>query len=160
VGERRRPGRARAPGPAPPPEVQAVTPPPKRRTVAKRPRKDKGDDNRTRESRDSSASVASSGVGVGRSDALTNYRGLVAAQLARNKHFPPEARRNGQEGRAVVSFTVGSDGRVTRVALVRATGVASLDREAEAMVHRASPFPPPPAQRQMRFTVPVSFNIQ
>jgi protein TonB len=144
-----------------PPEVRAVTPPPrKRKTVARPSPKDKGEDRRTRQSRASAAQTASSGIGRGRSDDVSNYRGIVAARLARNKHFPPDARRAGHEGRAVVSFTIDGGGHVTRVALVRPTGVASLDREAQAMVNRSSPFPPPPAQRAMRFTVPVSFDIR
>ena len=144
-----------------PPEVTAVTPPPrKRKTVARPTRKDKGQDRRTRQSRASLQQTASSGSGRGRSDDVSNYRGIVAARLARNKHFPPDARRAGQEGRAVVSFTIDGGGRVARVALVRPTGIASLDREAQAMVNRSSPFPPPPAQRPMRFTVPVSFDIR
>ena len=144
-----------------PPEVRAVSPPPrKRKTVARPSRKDNGQDRRTRESRASTAQTASSGIGRGRSDDVSNYRGIVAARLARNKHFPPDARRAGHEGRAVVSFTIDGGGQVTRVALVRPTGVASLDREAQAMVSRSSPFPPPPARRAMRFTVPVSFDIR
>lgn len=111
-------------------------------------------------SRTSSASVASSGIGRGRSDAETNYRGIVAAQLARNKFFPPDARRKGERGNAVISFNIDVDGRVTSVSLVRSTGIASLDHEAQAMVRRASPFPPPPAHRAMRFTVPVSFDLR
>lgn len=144
-----------------PPEVKAVTPPPRqRKTVARPSPKDKGQDRRTRQSLASAQQTASSGIGRGRSDDVSNYRGIVAARLARNKHFPPDARRAGHEGRAVVSFTIDGGGQVTRVALVRATGIASLDREAQAMVNRSSPFPPPPTQRAMRFTVPVSFDIR
>jgi periplasmic protein TonB len=144
----------------PPRKRSTVTPPRKRRTAARPSRKDKGQDSRTRQSRASAASTASSGIGRGRSDDVSNYRGIVAARLARNKHFPPDARRAGHEGRAVVSFTINGGGSVTRVALVRGTGIASLDREAQAMVNRSSPFPPPPSQRSMRFTVPVSFDIR
>jgi protein TonB len=96
----------------------------------------------------------------GRSDNDTNYRGIVAAQLARNKSYPPEARRNGDHGNAVVSFSIDAEGRVTQVALVRGSGFSSLDQEAQAMVRRASPFPPTPSRRSMRFTVPVNFNIR
>jgi protein TonB len=144
-----------------PPEVRAVKRPPPRPKQAARKRNDKkGEDRRTRESTNSSAARASSGVGRGRSDAESNYRGIVAARLARNKHFPPDARRNGHEGRAVVSFAIDGGGRVTSVALVRGTGIATLDREAQAMVHRSSPFPAPPSRQQMRFTVPVNFDIR
>jgi periplasmic protein TonB len=104
--------------------------------------------------------VAASGVGPGRSQLDTNYRGLVAAHLARHKQFPAEARSRGEQGSATVSFALDGSGRVTRVALVRGSGVASIDQEATAMVRRASPFPAPPGGRGMSFTVPVSFRIQ
>lgn len=146
--------------PKPPKPPKASKRPRRRQALVRRQRKDRGRDVRTRESRTSVASTASSGIGRGRSDDMSNYRGLVAAQIARAKRFPPGARRNGEQGRAVVSFTIEGSGRVTRVALVRATGVASLDREARAMVRRAAPFPPPPVQRRMRFNVPVSFSLR
>jgi protein TonB len=105
-------------------------------------------------------SSAASGVGPGRSQTDTNYRGLVAAHLARHKRYPEEARSRGDQGTATVSFSLDGGGRVTRVALGRGTGFASLDQEVQAMVRRASPFPSPPDGRGMSFTVPVSFRVQ
>jgi periplasmic protein TonB len=102
---------------------------------------------------------SANGVGRGRSDADTNYRGLVAAHLARYKQFPAEAKGRGEQGVATVSFRLDSGGRVSSVALVHGSGTASLDREVEAMVHRASPFPAPPSHQSMSFTVPVSFKL-
>jgi len=104
--------------------------------------------------------TSANGVGRGRSDADTNYRGLVAAHLARYKRFPADARSRGDQGVASVSFSLDGGGRVTSVALMRGSGVASLDQEVQAMVHRASPFPAPPSGRAMSFTVPVSFRLQ
>jgi protein TonB len=104
--------------------------------------------------------TSANGVGRGRSDADSNYRGLVAAHLARYKRFPADARSRGDQGVASVSFSLDAGGRVTSVALVRGSGVASLDQEVQAMVHRASPFPAPPSGRAMAFTVPVSFRLQ
>ncbi len=106
------------------------------------------------------ASSTASGVGRGRSDLNTNYRGLVAAHLARFKQFPADARSRGENGRAMVAFSLSGSGGVTSVRLVRGTGVGSLDQEATAMVRRASPFPAPPDHRSVSFTVPVSFRIQ
>ena len=60
----------------------------------------------------------------------------------------------------MVSFATDGGGRVTRVSLMRGSGVASLDQEETAMVRRASPFPAPPGGRGMTFTVPVDFRIQ
>jgi periplasmic protein TonB len=103
---------------------------------------------------------AASGVGPGRSHNDTNYRGLVAAHLARHKRFPADARARGDQGTATVSFSLDGGGRVTRVSLNRGTGFAALDQEVQGMVRRASPFPAPPDGRGMSFTVPVSFRIQ
>ena len=104
--------------------------------------------------------TSANGVGRGRSDADSNYRGLVAAHLARYKRFPADAHSRGDQGVANVSFSLDAGGRVTSVALVRGSGVASLDQEVQAMVHRASPFPAPPGGRAMSFIVPVSFRLQ
>lgn len=106
------------------------------------------------------AAPAAGGVGRGRSEANTNYRGIVAAHLARYKQFPPEARERGSQGSAVVTFALNGGGRVTSVSLARGTGVTALDQEAVAMVRRASPFPAPPDGRGVSFTVPVSFRLQ
>jgi protein TonB len=143
-----------------PPEVKAVTPPPRKRKTVMRPSpKDKGQDRRTRESLASTAQTASSGIGRGRSDESTNYVGLVRAKLVRHKHYPPDAKRKGEEGRAWVSFTIRPDGNVSRVALLRGSGVPSLDSEAQASVRRAAPFPPPPLGRSVSYRIWINFDI-
>jgi protein TonB len=101
-----------------------------------------------------------SDIGRGRSELDANYRGLVAAHLARHKRFPEEARRRRQTGHAVVTFSLDGRGNVTSVAVVRRSGVNSLDKEAEAMVRRAAPFPAPPNGAPVSFTVPVRFDLR
>jgi protein TonB len=103
---------------------------------------------------------SASGVGRGRSSPDANYPSLVAAHLARHKQFPAEARRRRQQGSASVTFSIDGTGRVTEVRLVGSAGSAILDREAQSMVRRASPFPPPPAGLPRSFTVPVSFSMR
>jgi periplasmic protein TonB len=103
--------------------------------------------------------TAPGGVGPGRSDAVSNYQGIAAAHLKSYQHLPAGVLRPGERRTGgTVSFTIDGSGRVTRVALVRAFGVASLDAESEAMVRRASPFPPPPGGRPMTITAPVAFS--
>lgn len=102
---------------------------------------------------------AANSLGRGRMAGDANYHGLVAARLARFKKFPPEARRRREQGSAVVSFNIDPRGHVTSVKLVRATGFATLDHEVQAMVQRASPFPPPPSGSTMSFSAPVSFRL-
>jgi protein TonB len=127
---------------------------------AMRHSKDDGENKRERSAPSSSASLSSNSIGRGRSDLDTNYRGIVAAHLARYKQFPAEARSRGDQGTATVSFSLSGSGGVTSVRLVRGSGVSSIDREATAMVRRASPFPPPPSGRAQSFTVPVNFHLR
>lgn len=117
----------------------------------------------------STASVASiaSGSGgpattAGRAT-LSSYQGTIIAHLARHKRYPEEARARGIRGRSLVSFTIDGSGRVTRAALAGRSGSDLLDRETEAMVRRASPFPPIPpdvGRTSMSFTAPVSFTVR
>lgn len=109
----------------------------------------------------SARAQASSGIGLGGSSrANPNYYGEVAAHLARYKRFPDDARGKGDQGSALVRFSLNGRGEVTSVKLTRSSGSAPLDREAQAMVFRASPFPPPPDGRPQSFAVPVSFSIR
>ena len=112
-----------------------------------------------RSSSASVASVASSDANRGRSNADVNYRGLVAAHLARHKQFPAGARIGGDEGTAFVMFSLDGTGSVTSVRLIQSSGVGSLDHETQAMVRRASPFPAPPSGQPMIFTVPIRFYL-
>jgi TonB family protein len=105
-------------------------------------------------------SSAAGGISRGGSAADANYHGRVAAHLARHKRFPSDARRRGEHGSAGIDFTIDGRGRVTAVRIARSSGHISLDRAAEAMVWRASPFPAPPDGRPRRFSVPVSYSIR
>lgn len=127
---------------------------------AARPVREDGEGKRERAAPPSLPSRSSNSIGRGRSDADTNYRGLVAAHLARYKQFPSEARSRGEQGTVTVAFSLSGSGNVTSVRLVRGSGSASIDREAQAMVRRASPFPAPPAGRGLSFTVPVNFHLR
>ncbi|MFD2181593.1 energy transducer TonB [Rhodoplanes azumiensis] len=145
------------PEPKPEPTVEA-----KPKPVAKPKPKPKTDP-KPRVTASATASVASSaasGLGRGRSDLDTNYRGIVAAHLARHKQFPSDARAAGHQGTTSVSFSIDGSGRVTSVRLGRSSGIASLDQETTAMVRRASPFPAPPNGQGMSFSVPVSFFLR
>jgi protein TonB len=144
---------------AAPKPKQTIERPPERKRVATRA-SDKAKAKADRSSGPSAPSSAASGIGRGRSDADTNYRGLVAAHLARHKQYPAEARARGEQGSATLTFTLDGGGRVTSARLVRGSGSASIDQEVQAMARRASPFPAPPNGRPASFTVPVSFGIR
>lgn len=119
-----------------------------------------GESVRNRSAQASASSPSSNGVGYGRSALDINYRGIVAAHLARYKQYPVDARSHGNQGTVTVTFSFNGIGNVMSVRLVRGSGVSSIDQEAISMVQRASPFPPPPSSQTMTFTVPLIFNLR
>ncbi len=85
-----------------------------------------------------------------------SYLALVMAQLHRAK--PASA---GQTGRAVVRFSILRSGAAGGVSLASSSGNSVVDQAAVAMVRRAAPFPPLPAEygpAAMPLTVPVAFR--
>ncbi|RAI44448.1 hypothetical protein CH341_08965 [Rhodoplanes roseus] len=144
--------------PAPAPARAAEKPRPAVRPPATaKPRGENGKDTRVAVA---APSAGASGLGIGRSDAHSNYPGLVAAHLARFKRFPAEARQQGNGGVATVRFMLDGGGRVTSVALVAGSGNPALDRESVEVVRRASPFPAPPDGRPRGFSQPIRFNVR
>jgi len=111
---------------------------------------------------DSAAKKSGGGAGKkndGGSAAASKYPGLVQAKVTRAAKYPAKAK--GDKGEALVSFTVGASGKVTKVALARSSGSAALDNAALAAVDRAAPFPPIPeaaGRSSWSFTVPVYFK--
>jgi protein TonB len=153
------------PKPQPKPEVKpevkpVAKPKPKAKAAPKTRTAARTSDDARPTNTSAARSASASGIGVGRSDLSTNYRGIVAAHLARHKQFPAEARAGGHQGSTSVSFTIDGSGRVTSVRLGRGSGISSLDHETTAMVRRASPFPAPPTGQSMSFSVPVSFFLR
>ena len=150
------------PPPRPPAEKQEVAEPAPAPAQAIPPdpgafeRRDSQENKRRKEPARPSRAASSVGRGQSRGDA--NYNGRVAAHLARHKRFPPDAQSEHSHGTAVVSFRLDGGGRVITVALVGSSGVPALDREAQAMVRRAAPFPAPPSGGMVAFTVPLSFR--
>jgi protein TonB len=72
-----------------------------------------------------------------------SYAALVIAAIERAKIYPAAAEAQGLEGRVVVSFTIGPDGRTATASLARSSGVPVLDQAAITLVERLR-LPPPP----------------
>lgn len=143
-----------------PPEPKHAAKPVEHAKPAREPRRiDAPTNHQAQKQAKAAPSTAASNVGIGRSDADTNYAGLVSAHLRRHQQYPADARSRHEQGTATVTFALDGGGRVTSARLVKGSGVASLDQEVQAMVHRASPFPPPPSRHAVSFTVPVTFRL-
>ena len=93
--------------------------------------------------------------------ATANWPGLLAAHLARFRHYPAEAERRGFTGVAMMRFSVDASGRVVSASLARGSGHDILDEEAALWLKRAQPLPPPPPDRAApaQILLPLSFVL-
>lgn len=144
---------AAAPQKAEPKKETAAKPVPKKPRSAHRSTSN-GTERRDRAPPASEARNTSSGIGMGRSNANSNYVGIVRAHIARFARAP------GEQGRATIGFSLDSGGSVTSVRLVSSSGSSSLDQAAVATARRASPFPAPPPGAPRSFTLPIVFGIR
>jgi len=94
---------------------------------------------------------------------VPTWKTAIVALLERNKRYPAAAQARHQHGIAQVFFSIDRQGRVIDSRIVRSAGAAALDEEALALLTRAQPFPPPPAQlagERVNLTVPIRFNLK
>ena len=91
---------------------------------------------------------------------LVDYRNAVVRHLQAFKRYPEGAQARGVHGQAVVSFTLDNMGHVAAAHIQHSSGQADIDAETLAMVHRASPFPAPPAAAQRSFSVAIEFHLE
>jgi protein TonB len=86
------------------------------------------------------------------------YKALVFGHLQKFKRYPSAAR--GASGVVMVQFVLNRAGDVIECAVTKSSGNEVLDREALAILRRASPFPGFPAAKsgaQDTYIAPVSF---
>jgi periplasmic protein TonB len=86
------------------------------------------------------------------------YNALVFGHLQRFKRYPAAA--HGASGTTILRFELNRAGRVIASEVSKSSGNAVLDREALELLHRASPFPPFPAEKpgsDDSYLAPVAF---
>jgi len=109
------------------------------------------------------AAAPSPGASARDSNALPNWKSLLVATLERNKRYPADAEARGDRGVAELAFGVDRRGGVHHPRIVRSSGSSALDRETLAMVERAAPLPPPPAEiagAEISIVVPIRYNMR
>lgn len=141
-----------------PPKKQEQTPPKKRKQPAPSQQQTKAQVQVAEAAPRAAAPQASSGSGASVSPA--RWQSRLMAHLERRKRYPAEARRAGREGTAQVRFLIDANGNVASVSLMRSSGVAELDAEVVALVHRASPVPAPPPGVSRTIVVPIRFSLR
>jgi protein TonB len=103
------------------------------------------------------------GAGPDRPEAARAYFGTILARLEQVKRYPDAARRFGREGTVLVRFELDRAGTLMSWRIEKGSGQDDLDREVEAMVRQAAPFPPFPetlARERLVLVVPVSFSLR
>jgi protein TonB len=95
-------------------------------------------------------------------NAKTNWQGLLLAHLEKHRKYPKSAKRRNEQGTSFLFIRMDRDGTVLSFALKRSSGYEALDEETMALIERAKPLPPLPAEMPeqfMEFTVPVEFKL-
>ena len=95
-------------------------------------------------------------------EASAGYRALLSAWLESHKRYPDAARQRGEEGRAVLRFSVDRSGRVLDYAVTSSSGYPDLDQSVEEMMRGATlpPFPVGMPQREMQVSVTIRFSLR
>jgi len=109
--------------------------------------------------RDEGQEIAS-GSGLLSSASIAAYNASLSERLTKHQRDPRPARAKRTQLHGTVSFSMDANGYVTSVNVAKGTGMKVLDEEMIAMVHRASPFPPPPDGVPKKFGVPVTFDLK
>jgi protein TonB len=150
----------------PPPHPHIKTPPHEKRRAKAEPRSQRANMARAPSAAERHArrtAALSPGVSRHDSDALPNWKSRLLAQLERYKRYPPEAQQRGEEGVAQLAFSIDRSGGVHNAHIVHSSGSALLDRATLALVQRAQPLPPPPAElggQRISIVVPIRYNIR
>ena len=94
--------------------------------------------------------------------ARQDFVARLLAQLNRFKQYPLAARKAHIQGVVMLHFVMDAQGRVLRSDIAKSSGRPVLDAEALALVQRAQPLPPLPADyptRTLDAVVPVEFSL-
>jgi protein TonB len=92
-------------------------------------------------------------------DQLSRYFALVKGIIESKKRYPEEARRRGEEGTVVVSFTIDESGNPVNVKLASSSGSSSIDKETLRLI-RSLKFPPPPGGKPINLRVEVEYQLR
>lgn len=96
-------------------------------------------------------------------DSKRQWEAMVLGQLNKFKRYPDDAKRHNRIGRPIIKFEVDAQGYVLDSVLIKNSGTQSLDREAQRVLLRAEPLPPPPIDMlvngKVTVKLPIDFNI-
>jgi TonB family protein len=91
-----------------------------------------------------------------------SFDGDMSSVIASNLRYPPEARENGYQGKALISFLITAKGNMAKATVVRSSGYEELDQEALRVVMTLRKWRPGKHHNRpldMRYTLPIAFKI-
>lgn len=94
---------------------------------------------------------------------LSLYLRQIVDHVEKNLHYPGVSRTRREQGTTTVRLTLDAHGKVVAAALQARSGYRALDEEALAVIKRAEPFPPFPAELSgdsREFVLPVLFKLR
>ncbi|MBG3090499.1 energy transducer TonB [Proteus terrae] len=104
-----------------------------------------------------SHALSEKGIGQGESD--NHYISSLRREIERHKRYPSQARRMQHEGQVVVSFSLTSEGVISKVEIESTSGISSLDNAAIAAVKRVKPIGPKPENLLNPLIVSLDFQL-
>lgn len=81
----------------------------------------------------------------------------IKESIRKNMVYPLVARKNGWQGRVLVSFVICLDGRVEEIRIEESSGFALLDKNAIDIIKRAAPFASPPVRATL--IIPIDYSL-
>ncbi|MBA3016071.1 MAG: TonB family protein [Proteobacteria bacterium] len=139
------------------PEPQALTStpsPPAQSTMAR------SEGVASAQAQDSPVAVASGGTGTAQT-AEERWRqehfDFIKEAIRKNMTYPVIARKNGWQGRVLVSFVICQDGQVKDIRIEKSSGFALLDKNSVSIIKQSAPFPNPPVQATL--IVPIDYTL-
>ncbi len=92
-----------------------------------------------------------------------SWQSLLLKHLQQFKNYPAGARERGEQGVAMLAFTMDRNGKVLSRRIVSSSGHPDLDAEVLTLVERAQPLPAFPAsmnEDRLELTVPIRFSLR
>ncbi len=87
------------------------------------------------------------------------WRDAIADWIDRNRIYPADARRRGEEGVVTLHFVLDRSGTVLAASIRQGSGSERLDQATLDMVNHATLPPSPDGTQQASFTVAVRYRL-
>ena len=96
-------------------------------------------------------------------NAVPTWSGLILGRLERFKRYPAGAQFRREQGVVYLRFSMDRRGKVVAASIDKSSGADALDQETLALIRRAEPLPPPPAEMTgdpVELVVPIQFFLK